>query len=251
MAIDTAAKRFSMLNFGTQPIIPLFIPDGSVDEGDRLHLLTLYSGISLSAVTPPTFNGSLSDIDVAANSEKTIDYSGYFTDATSYSISPAVESGWSFNTSTGVLTILESGVSRYGAYTITGTNTGGSANSNEFYIHVRAGSAGGNYGARKPIEDYEEEISLILKAEKEKALKEKKNLKAKEKRLEAKISIEIEQDRQKQETKLKYLEVAAMLEAVSANLVEIERRKRLISIKARILRDDDEVIMLLMSRGYV
>jgi len=47
MAVDTAAKRFSIMNLGTQPIFPLFIPDSSIDNGDRYHLLTLYSGIEL------------------------------------------------------------------------------------------------------------------------------------------------------------------------------------------------------------
>lgn len=52
MAIDTAAKRFSMMNFGRQPVFPLFPPDSSVDSGDQYHMLTLYSGIALEeAVT--------------------------------------------------------------------------------------------------------------------------------------------------------------------------------------------------------
>lgn len=250
MAIDTASKRFSMMNFGTQPISPLFIPDGSVDEGDRLHLLTLYSGISLSAVTPPVFTGQLSDLDITANSEKTIDYSGYFSDATSYSISPSVESGWSFNVSTGVLTVLESSVARFGSYVITGTNSGGSDSSNEFYIHVRLGSAGGSYGV-KPVEDYEKEISLILKKEKTEALKEKKSLKAKEVRLEAKISAEKDQNRQTQETRLKLLIVSESLLQVEMDLAEIARKRAEINLRARIMRDDDEVMMLLMSKGYV
>ena len=251
MAVDTAARRFSMLNFGRTPVYPLFIPDGSVDDGDRLHLLNLYSGIALSAVTPPVFSGSLSNIDVTTNSEKIIDYSSYFTGATSYSISPAVETGWSFNTSTGVLTILESDVSRYGAYTITGTNSGGSDSSNEFYVSVRLGSTGGGYGARKSIAEYEKEISLILKEEKAEALKEKKSLKAKEVRLEVKISKEIKEDRQKQETKLKLLVVSESLLQVEKDLVEIDRKRAEINLRARIMRDDDEVMMLLMSKGYL
>jgi hypothetical protein len=243
-----------MLNFGRTPVYPLFIPDGSVDEGDRLHLLNLYSGISLSAVTPPVFSGSLSNLDVTTNSEKTIDYSDYFTDATSYSISPAVESGWSFNTSTGALTILETDVARYGAYTITGTNSGGSADSNEFYIHVRLGSTGGSYRPThilKSVEEYEEEISLILKKEKAEALKEKKSLKAKEDRLEVKIEREEKQNRQTQETRLKYLIVSESLLQVEKDLAEITKKRAEINLRARIMRDDDEVMMLLMSKGYV
>ena len=44
MAVDTAAKRASMLNFGDDVLLP--IPDASGIEGeDRLHLLGLYGGI--------------------------------------------------------------------------------------------------------------------------------------------------------------------------------------------------------------
>lgn len=51
MAIDTASKRFSMVNFGHVPVTPLIIPDGTVGAGDQYHLLNLYFGITLDA--PP------------------------------------------------------------------------------------------------------------------------------------------------------------------------------------------------------
>lgn len=57
MAIDTASKRFSMMNFGTQPIAPLFIPDGTVNDGDKYHMLTLYFGIALNSPVAPTIGG--------------------------------------------------------------------------------------------------------------------------------------------------------------------------------------------------
>lgn len=47
MAIDTAAKRYSMENFGNPIITPLIIPDGTVEASDRAHFLNLYSGIAL------------------------------------------------------------------------------------------------------------------------------------------------------------------------------------------------------------
>ena len=45
MAIDTAAKRLSILDFGeeTTPGIPY--PDGTFNQADRQHFLWLYSGI--------------------------------------------------------------------------------------------------------------------------------------------------------------------------------------------------------------
>jgi len=47
MAIDTAEKRFSILNFGKYPSLPLIISDGTIGPSDRSHLLNLYSGIAL------------------------------------------------------------------------------------------------------------------------------------------------------------------------------------------------------------
>lgn len=49
MAVDTAARRFSMLNFwdGTT-IHMLFEVDSSVDLDDRQHMLDLYSGIAFA-----------------------------------------------------------------------------------------------------------------------------------------------------------------------------------------------------------
>ncbi len=47
MAVDTAQKRFSMMNMPNvgAPII-LFEQDGAVDLDDRQHLLGCYSGIA-------------------------------------------------------------------------------------------------------------------------------------------------------------------------------------------------------------
>lgn len=49
MAIDTAMKRFSMLNMASpNPYIRLFEPDGAVDADDRAYLLHIYGGNALS-----------------------------------------------------------------------------------------------------------------------------------------------------------------------------------------------------------
>lgn len=48
MAVDTKAKRFSMLNFGGESLV-LIDPDGTVGVPDRLHFLNLYSGIAADA----------------------------------------------------------------------------------------------------------------------------------------------------------------------------------------------------------
>lgn len=50
MAVDTAEKRFSMLNFGDGSTVHLlFEPDGAVDLDDRQHLLDCYSGIAFAS----------------------------------------------------------------------------------------------------------------------------------------------------------------------------------------------------------
>lgn len=53
MAVDSVAKRFSMLAFARGPHIP--IPDGTIGQADRQHFLWLYGGILLTGagVGPP------------------------------------------------------------------------------------------------------------------------------------------------------------------------------------------------------
>lgn len=49
-AIDTTEKLLSLLNFNTPFLFILPEADGSIDAGDRLHLLNLYSGIAAQVV---------------------------------------------------------------------------------------------------------------------------------------------------------------------------------------------------------
>lgn len=53
MAVDTATKRFAMMNSGWVPTIPGIVPSGSVDAIDRAHLLNLYGGNAFDAPTIP------------------------------------------------------------------------------------------------------------------------------------------------------------------------------------------------------
>ena len=49
MSVDTAKRRFSMLNFGEgSTLYLLFKSDGAVNNDDRVHLLDLYNGFVLS-----------------------------------------------------------------------------------------------------------------------------------------------------------------------------------------------------------
>lgn len=59
MAIDTAAKRLSALNFGRGILLPA--PDGTIDAGDKATLLNLYNGFALD---PPVaaVGGGLSPV---------------------------------------------------------------------------------------------------------------------------------------------------------------------------------------------
>lgn len=98
-----------------------------------------YGSFSGKATAPPVFSGTIADISESVNTgSQVFDLSTYFTGATSYSISPAVETGWTFNTSTGVLTIETDTVGDFGPYTVTGTNAGGSDNSNAFNVTITA-----------------------------------------------------------------------------------------------------------------
>lgn len=47
MAIDTAAKRHSAINWGL-PWRTMPLPDGTIDQGDRQHVALMYSGILAS-----------------------------------------------------------------------------------------------------------------------------------------------------------------------------------------------------------
>lgn len=51
MAIDTAAKRYSALNFGAGDVLPL--ADGTIEQADRQTFLDLYGGILIIAVEVP------------------------------------------------------------------------------------------------------------------------------------------------------------------------------------------------------
>lgn len=54
MAVDTKAKRFSMLNFGSISTDLLPDPDGTIGQADRQHLLDLYGGILAAAPAAAT-----------------------------------------------------------------------------------------------------------------------------------------------------------------------------------------------------
>jgi hypothetical protein len=78
------------------------------------------------------------------------DLSQYFTGATSYAIDPAVEVGWSFNTTSGLLEIDTDDEDTFGPYTVTASNASGDTDSNTFLVNVASAAfrSGGWIGLR-------------------------------------------------------------------------------------------------------
>jgi len=150
-----------------------------------------HSHVVAATVTAPVFAGTIPDIseDFDTGTHQT-DLSTYFTGATSYSISPSVEAGWTFNTSTGVLTIDTDEAASFGPYTVTGTNTGGSDSSNAFNVTVTDAQATGGFWRAY---QYQEEL-------RKKEEEERKRLKAKAEEIQNKLDRELALELQKDES---------------------------------------------------
>lgn len=107
----------------------------------------------------PVFSGPIPDISETENTgSHQYDLSTYFTGATSYSIAPAVETGWSFNTTTGELEIDTDVVGSFGPFVVTGTNLVGSDDSNGFSVEVVAADSQQTPAGRKRRKRYFVEI---------------------------------------------------------------------------------------------
>lgn len=60
MAIDTASKRLSCLDYEEPWAEAMPIPDGTIDQGDRQHAIWSYSGIlATGSVVPVTPLGKI------------------------------------------------------------------------------------------------------------------------------------------------------------------------------------------------
>lgn len=95
----------------------------------------LYGGPS----APPSQLNPIPDINVTdVQPTYTFDLSVYFGGASSFSISPAVETGWSFNTTTGELVVDTDVLGLYGPFALTVFNGTGSIASNSFTVNVQA-----------------------------------------------------------------------------------------------------------------
>lgn len=103
-----------------------------------------------ASASPPIFSGTIADIFQRQNTGTfTYNLGAYFTDATSYAIDPAVETGWSFDTNTGELVIDTDALGEFGPYTVTATNANGDTDSNAFDVEVAAKNTGAGRPKRR------------------------------------------------------------------------------------------------------
>ena len=119
-----------------------------------------------------------------------------------------------------------------------------------FRTEVDEGSSGARETLRrriKRIEEYEEELKLSLDKEQAPLLIEAKELEEKLVKVEVKRVLAGQQEkiRLESEYKLQLALISESLLQVEMDLAEIDRKRAEISLKARIMRDDDEVIILL------
>jgi hypothetical protein len=151
VAIDTSLKRRSIVHVGSPWRSVLPRPDGVYTSRDRYTLAGLYSGL-VAAV--PVQVETIGNIAAAFDSgTHEYDLTAYFSGQTSYSIDPALETGWSFDTDTGVLTIDTDDDGTFGPYTVTATNATGSVESNAFTVKVSASTVSpyGGLTVRSPF----------------------------------------------------------------------------------------------------
>lgn len=216
-----------------------------------------FAGKEEQSEVTPVFAGELHDQFLKKNSTaKVIDYSSYFSNTpTSYSISPAVESAWTFNTSTGVLTIDPTVEGAYGSYAITATNGAGSATSNRFFVTVNA-DVGGSYGtsrAIKPLSYYEDKVKQLLEKEKEKI---SQKLESENERLEkAEIQLREDSNVENQEVlvqdEIRILLIRTEIQSLLSEIERISLNNLEITRLAAILKDDEDVLNLLASKGWL
>jgi hypothetical protein len=100
-----------------------------------------------AAGDPPVLLGQIPNLSALFDSgTHQYDLSVYFSDATTYAIDPAVETGWSFDTNTGVLEIDTDDEDTFGPFVVTATNANGGTDSNAFTVRVSAWDALGYHG---------------------------------------------------------------------------------------------------------
>ena len=196
-------------------------------------------GLTAGAVAAPVFSGSIDNISVNENSGTyQYDYSSHFSDATSYSIAPAVEAGWSFNTSTCILEVDSNVVGVFGSYVITGTNVSGSDDSNAFTVTVVETAFSGGFfdypldrPRLKPKKKEDEKAAVIIEQIAEKIAKTPIIETNKDIEVALRFKLEIEH------VKYKKLYLQWAKQQIKAEEARIKRKKR---------KQEDELIIMMM-----
>ena len=200
---------------------------------------SLYGSFAGKAAAPPVFTGVIPNISLNIGDAVSInDYSSYFTGATSYSIAPAVEAGWSFDTVNCILTVnpLVAGV--YGTYVITGTNASGSDSSNSFNVVVTETAFSGGFfdypldrPRLKPKKKEDEKAAVIIEQIAEKIAKTPIIETNKDIEVALRFKLEIEH------VKYKKLYLQWAKQQIKAEEARIKRKKR---------KQEDELIIMMM-----
>lgn len=113
-------------------------------------LLALQQNLLLGGDVAPIFASVIPDIFQRKDTGTyTYDLSVYFVGALTYAISPAIETGWSFDTNTAVLVIDTDEIGVFGPFTVTATNGIGDTPSNAFSVEVAASSTGAGRRTRR------------------------------------------------------------------------------------------------------
>lgn len=90
-----------------------------------------------AGASAPVLLGSIPNLRERQNTgTHQLDASQYFSGADTYAIDPAVETGWTFDTNSGLLTVDTDVASTFGPFTITATNANGSTPSNAFSVEI-------------------------------------------------------------------------------------------------------------------
>lgn len=97
----------------------------------------------MALAVPPILVSSIQDRTFFLDTgEYEYDLSQFFTGASTFAIDPAVETGWDFDTNTGILAIDTDDDGDFGPYVVTATNENGDTDSNEFSIEVTEAAGG-------------------------------------------------------------------------------------------------------------
>lgn len=106
-----------------------------------LLALQLNNLLESVAANPPTLLGQIPNLSAQYDSgTHQFDLSEYFANADTYAIDPAVETGWSLDANTGILTIDTDVEDTFGPYIVTATNGNGDTDSNAFTVKVSVSS---------------------------------------------------------------------------------------------------------------